>query len=155
MHKYTHTYTQYAPRHAHTHGRCERGVWNWKRLPELWQLCADELTQATELRLLCIAPGSLIAVLQTLRTTCSLQCSPWGKCHGSGLYSLYSLSERPECSHYTEHGRFLLGCPPASQTLSWCTRIRNAWPVLRAVESGMLTFSFSPLLPRTLPRHSL
>ncbi len=86
------------------------------------------------------------------RTTCSLPHSPWGECHGSDHYSLYS--ERDQNAHIT-HGRFLLGYVPASQSLPCCTGIRNVWPARRTVQSGMLTFSFSPLLPRMLPRHSL
>lgn len=56
----------------------------------------------------------------------------------------------------TKHRRFLsMGYAAVSQSLSCSTRIRNAWPVHRAAQFGMLTFSFSPLFPRMLPRHSL
>lgn len=99
MHKYMHTST-----HTYTHyGLCERWVWNWKLLAKLWQLCADKLTQATELRLLWIAPGVLIASPQTARTTCSLVCSPWGKCHGSILFFFFIYLTN-QSAHFTHRG---------------------------------------------------
>lgn len=43
----------------------------------------------------------------------------------------------------------------AAVSLPWWTTIRNVQLVYRAGDSGMLTFPFSLLLPRMLPRRSL
>lgn len=88
------------------------------------------------------------------------QCFPWRKCHGSNIYSFY-LFQRHQKAHHTNWTwkMYLHKWPDwalyVSQSLSWSTMIRNAWPLRQAAESGMLTFSFSPLLPRILPWHSL
>lgn len=85
----------------------------WSEIGQFWQLCADELMQATELQLLCIAPGSPIAATQHSGCPVHYSTLPGGKHHGSNHYSLYY--------HITPHGRVLLGYVPVSQSLPWCT----------------------------------
>lgn len=114
-----------------------------------WQLCTDELTQSFY-----ITRGVLIVSTQTL------VWPVYNNIHvGFSVLAPTFLHYQSNLSDYmtpTIHRRFLsMGYAAVSQSLSCSTRIRNAWPVHRAAQFGMLTFSFSPLFPRMLPRHSL
>lgn len=108
------------------------GVWNWKLLCQLQELCADELAQVTELHPLSIAPGSLIADTQSdpFVTAVSLR----EKKKISRLRLLFSL-----CSHCAGPGgdfcRVMPQCPPWFSPLhrpQECVVCAKSWRIWHA-----------------------
>lgn len=118
----------------------EKVVQNWKLLPEHRQLWADGFAQDTELQLLCIAAGLLIAGPQRDRLAAAFSLL------GDTSWIQLLFSALSSC---TEAVGFELGSSPVSRS------IKSVSFVQIDGEYDMLTFSFSQLLPRTLPWHSL
>lgn len=114
----------------------EKVVQNWKLLLEHRQLCTDGFAQDTELQLLCIAPGLLIAGPQRDLLAAAFSLGA----HIVELQLLFSA-----LSSCTEVVRFELGSSPVSRTTKSVSFVQIDG------EFDMVTFSFSQLLPRMLP----
>lgn len=113
---------------------------NWKLLLEHRRLCVDGFAQDTELQLVCIAAGSLIAGPQRDRLA-AVFCLGGHVVDPFIIFCIIKL--------YWSHKGLHLGSPAASRT------IKNGSLVQRDGEFDMLAFSSSQLLPRMLPWHSL